>query len=194
MYGTILTFNKFNNFGTQHLNGPRRLFHSFYYTTQRIFKSERVYEPGFNMDKYGTYIHTYIHSLMVSTYHHSTSWMQYWRRTEYNSIKQFWLLYSKQCGYSTTLDVIKTLSIWAAGISYLPWNGQIKIKECWYASALWSQCVELHLSHISGNHQHTPSHHCCSHDQLHSKKQHSNAKYIIMIPRLQMNGSHKLCC
>ena len=29
MYGTILTFIKFNNFGTQRLNRPRHLFHSF---------------------------------------------------------------------------------------------------------------------------------------------------------------------
>ena len=53
MYGTILTFIKFNNFGTQHLNGPRRLFLSFCCTTRRIFEPLRVFEPGFNMDKYG---------------------------------------------------------------------------------------------------------------------------------------------
>ena len=53
MYGTILVFIKFNNFGTRCLNGPRRLFHSFYCTTRRIFEPLRVYEPGFNMDKYG---------------------------------------------------------------------------------------------------------------------------------------------
>ena len=53
MYGTILAFIKFNNFGTRHLNGPRHLFYSFYCTTRRIFESLRVYEPGFNTDKYG---------------------------------------------------------------------------------------------------------------------------------------------
>ena len=47
MYGTILMFIKFNNFGTQRLNGPRRLFHSLSCTTQCVF------EPGFNADKYG---------------------------------------------------------------------------------------------------------------------------------------------
>ena len=57
MYGTILTFTKFNNFGTQRLNGPRHLFHSFCCTTRRIFEPlhrVHVYEPGFNTDKYGT--------------------------------------------------------------------------------------------------------------------------------------------
>ena len=52
----ILTFIKFNNFGSQHLNGPRHLFHSFCCTTWRIFEPLRVYEPGFNMDKYGILI------------------------------------------------------------------------------------------------------------------------------------------
>ena len=56
MYGTILAFIKYNNFGTQRLNGPRHLFHSFNCTTWHIFESLRVYEPGFNMDKYGTYL------------------------------------------------------------------------------------------------------------------------------------------
>ena len=52
MYGTILAFIKFNNFGTRHLNVPRHLFHSFYYTTRHIFEPLCVYEPGFNTDKY----------------------------------------------------------------------------------------------------------------------------------------------
>ena len=54
--GTILRFIKFNNFGTRCLNWPRNLFLSFFCTTQRIFEPLRVFEPGFNMDKYGTYI------------------------------------------------------------------------------------------------------------------------------------------
>ena len=54
MYCTILVFIKFNNFGTQHLNGPRRLFLSFCCTTRRILEPLRVFEPGFNTDKYGT--------------------------------------------------------------------------------------------------------------------------------------------
>ena len=52
----MLTFIKFNNFGTRHLNGPRHLFHLFCCTTQRIFEPLRVYEPSFNTDKYGTHI------------------------------------------------------------------------------------------------------------------------------------------
>ena len=51
-----LRFIKFNNFGTQHLNGPRRLFLSFCCTTRRIFEPLHVFEPGFNMDKYGILI------------------------------------------------------------------------------------------------------------------------------------------
>ena len=54
MYGNILTFIKFNNFGTQGLNGPRHLFHSFCCTTRHIFEPLHVYEPGFNTDKYGS--------------------------------------------------------------------------------------------------------------------------------------------
>ena len=38
MYGTILTFIKFNNFGTRCLNRPKHLFHLFCYTTQCIFE------------------------------------------------------------------------------------------------------------------------------------------------------------
>ena len=53
MYGTILMFIKLNNFDTQRLNGPRCLFPSFCCTTQHIFEPLRVYEPGFNTDKYG---------------------------------------------------------------------------------------------------------------------------------------------
>ena len=56
MYGTILTFIKINNFGTRRLNQFRYLFHSFCCTTQCIFEPLRVYEPGFNTDKYGTHI------------------------------------------------------------------------------------------------------------------------------------------
>ena len=59
MYETILTFIKFNNFGTRHLNKPSHLFHSFCCTTWRIFEPLRVYEPGFNMDKYGMYVFMY---------------------------------------------------------------------------------------------------------------------------------------
>ena len=44
---------KFNNFGTRHLNGPKHLFYSFCCTTRHIFEPLRVYEPGFNTDKYG---------------------------------------------------------------------------------------------------------------------------------------------
>ena len=69
MYGTILTFIKFNNFGTRHLNGPRHLFHSFCCTTRHLFEPLRVYEPGFNIDKYGTYICSFtIASSHVYTY------------------------------------------------------------------------------------------------------------------------------
>ena len=48
-----IMFTKFNNFGTQHLNGPRHLFCSFCCTTRHIFEPLRVYGPGFNTDKYG---------------------------------------------------------------------------------------------------------------------------------------------
>ena len=44
---------KFNNYGTRGLNEPRCLFHLFCRTTWHIFEPLRVYEPGFNMDKYG---------------------------------------------------------------------------------------------------------------------------------------------
>ena len=53
MYATILMFIKLNNFDTQRLNGPRNLFYSFCCTTRSIFEPLRVYEPGFNTDKYG---------------------------------------------------------------------------------------------------------------------------------------------
>ena len=53
MFGTISRFIKFNNFVTQHLNGARHLFVLFCCTTQHIFEPLRVFEPGFNMDKYG---------------------------------------------------------------------------------------------------------------------------------------------
>ena len=66
MYGTILVFTKFNNFGTRRLNGPRRLFHSFCCTTRRIFEPLHVYEPGFNTDKYGIPIHH--HQLIYNQY------------------------------------------------------------------------------------------------------------------------------
>ena len=52
MHGTILTFIKFNNFGTWHLNKPRGLFHSFCCTNQYIFEPLHVHELGFNTDKY----------------------------------------------------------------------------------------------------------------------------------------------
>ena len=65
MYGIILAFIIFNNFGTQHLNGPRHLFLSFCCTTWRIFEPLRVYEPSFNTDKYSTYIHTYVHTYVL---------------------------------------------------------------------------------------------------------------------------------
>ena len=58
MCDTILMFSysiNFNNFGIRYLNGPRCLFHSFCCTTQCIFEPLRVYEPGFNRDKYGSY-------------------------------------------------------------------------------------------------------------------------------------------
>ena len=61
MYSTILTFIRFNNFDTQHLNGPRHLFHSFCCTTRRVFEPLRVYEPSFNTDKYGVYIYICMH-------------------------------------------------------------------------------------------------------------------------------------
>ena len=55
MYNSILTLIKFNNLGTQHLNEPRHLFHSFCCATQCIFEPLRVYEPVFNTDKYGIF-------------------------------------------------------------------------------------------------------------------------------------------
>ena len=51
-----LRFIKFNNFGTRCLNEPRRLFLSFCCTTRRIFEPLRVFQPGFNTDKYGMYV------------------------------------------------------------------------------------------------------------------------------------------
>ena len=54
MYSTILTFIRFNNFGTRHLNGPRRLFRSFCCTTWHFFEPLHVYKPNINTDKYGT--------------------------------------------------------------------------------------------------------------------------------------------
>ena len=53
-------FIKFNNFGTQHLNGPSCWFHSFCCTTRHIFEPLHVYEPGFNMDKYGMSFCTFV--------------------------------------------------------------------------------------------------------------------------------------
>ena len=53
MYGTILTFIKFNNFDSRRWNLLKHLFHSFYCTTQCIFEPLHVYEAGFNTDKYG---------------------------------------------------------------------------------------------------------------------------------------------
>ena len=53
MFGTIVTFIKFNNFGTWRLNGPGILFLSFCCTTRHKFESLHVFEPAFNMDKYG---------------------------------------------------------------------------------------------------------------------------------------------
>ena len=55
MYNSILTLIKFNNLGTQHLNEPRHLFHSFCCASQCIFDLMLVYEPVFNTDKYGTF-------------------------------------------------------------------------------------------------------------------------------------------
>ena len=68
MYGTILAFIKFHNFGSRRLNGPRHLFHSLCCTTQHIFEPLRVYEPGFNTDEYATYvsIYSYIYNAYVN--------------------------------------------------------------------------------------------------------------------------------
>ena len=44
-----LMFIKINNFGIQHLNGYRHLFHSFYYTTRIVFEPLHVYKLSFNM-------------------------------------------------------------------------------------------------------------------------------------------------
>ena len=44
-----LMFIKINNFGIQHLNGSRHLFHSFYYTTRIVFEPLHVYKLSFNM-------------------------------------------------------------------------------------------------------------------------------------------------
>ena len=37
------------------LNGPRHLFLSFCCNARCVFEPLRVFEPGFNTDKYGTY-------------------------------------------------------------------------------------------------------------------------------------------
>ena len=66
MYDTILAFKKFNDLGTRHLNGPRCLLHSFCCITWHIFEPLRVYEPGFNTDKYGIPIHH--HQLISNQY------------------------------------------------------------------------------------------------------------------------------
>ena len=44
-----LMFIKINNFGIQHLNGYRHLFHSFCYTTRIVFEPLHVYKLSFNM-------------------------------------------------------------------------------------------------------------------------------------------------
>ena len=56
MFGTILMFIKFNNFDTRCLNGSRCLFLSFCCTTRHVFEPLRVFEAGFNMDKYGNFV------------------------------------------------------------------------------------------------------------------------------------------
>ena len=68
MYGIILTFIKFNNFGTRCSDGPGCSFHLFYCTIRCIFEPLCVYEPGFNTDKYSmmyndkwcVYVYAYI--------------------------------------------------------------------------------------------------------------------------------------
>ena len=55
MFGTILRFIKFNNFGTWRLNRSRPLCLSFCCTTWRIYEPLRVFEPSFNADNYGMY-------------------------------------------------------------------------------------------------------------------------------------------
>ena len=59
MYGNVLMFIKFN-FGTQHLNRTRHLFHSFYSNTQCILDPLHVYKPGFNMDEYSLCVCVYV--------------------------------------------------------------------------------------------------------------------------------------
>ena len=67
LYGTILTFIKFNNFGTRCSNEPRPLFHSFYCTTQHIFEPLHIYESSFTMDKYSMiYLASYIVNQLAS--------------------------------------------------------------------------------------------------------------------------------
>ena len=61
MYDTILTFIKFNNFGTWCVNEPKHLFHSFCCTIWCIFDCQCVNEPRFNMDKYSTVFPWLIH-------------------------------------------------------------------------------------------------------------------------------------
>ena len=56
MFSTISRFIKFNNLGIRRLNGLRYLFLSFCSTTRRIFEPLRIFEPGFNTDKYGKWI------------------------------------------------------------------------------------------------------------------------------------------
>ena len=55
MHGTILTFIKFTNFDTQHLNKPTCLFHCFCCTAWHILEPLCVYKPGFNTDKCSIY-------------------------------------------------------------------------------------------------------------------------------------------
>ena len=44
-----LMFIKINNFGIQHLNGSRHLFHLFCHTTRIVFEPLHVYKLSFNM-------------------------------------------------------------------------------------------------------------------------------------------------
>ena len=60
MHSFLLIHNtiiKFNNCNTRHVNRPRRLFHSFCYTNYPAYIEPLcVYEPGFNMAKYSTFL------------------------------------------------------------------------------------------------------------------------------------------
>ena len=100
MYDTILMFIKLDNFGLQHLNRSRHLFHSFCCTTCHIFEPLHVYESSFNMDKYSNY---WYNNLLSHP------------NTEHVNIYSFSITKLAQCyfvlSYKYTLNIRQTLDI-----------------------------------------------------------------------------------